>query len=135
MTSSARWTRSRPAPASTGFSRACSRTVRPLRTSQSRTPRPRATRCTRTARPSRATPSRGRNEVFAVAAPAERASNRAALLLHGALTNTRGQTVASTYIVVRYPEVTDPAFALPQPFSDLAAALAGLGLGHSPVNT
>jgi hypothetical protein len=77
----------------------------------------------------------GRNEVFAVSAPAARTDEGVALLLHGTLTNARGQVVASMYIVVRYPDPGDPAFTLPQPFASLRAALDALGVGGDQVNT
>lgn len=85
----------------------------------------------------RALASLGRNEVFAVAAPAAETDAVAALLLHGTLTNARGQIVASTYIVVRYPDAEDPDFTLPQPFGSLRAAVEALGLGggENQINT
>lgn len=84
----------------------------------------------------RALASLGRNEVFAVSSPAASTDEGPALLLHGTLTNTRGQVVASTYIVVRYPEPDDPTFTLPQPFPGLRAALDALGLGgDAQINT
>ncbi|MGI8731544.1 MAG: helicase-related protein [Solirubrobacteraceae bacterium] len=85
----------------------------------------------------RAMASLGRNEVFAVAAPATHADDATALLLHGTLTNARGQVVASTYIVVRYPDSGDLDFTLPQPFGSMRAALEALGLsgGKSQINT
>ena len=85
----------------------------------------------------RAMASLGRNEVFAVAAAATHADDATALLLHGTLTNARGQVVASTYIVVRYPDPGDLDFTLPQPFGSMRAALEALGLsgGKSQINT
>ena len=82
----------------------------------------------------RALASLGRNEVFAVSGPAGEGS---ALLLHGTLTNARGQVVASTYIVVRYPDPDDLTFTVPQPFGSLRAALDALGLSRhdDQVNT
>jgi hypothetical protein len=81
----------------------------------------------------RALASLGRNQVFAVSAPTDDAS---ALLLHGTLTNARGQVVASTYVVVRYPDPDNPIYTLPQPFGNLRSALDGLGLGHDDqINT
>ena len=84
----------------------------------------------------RALASLGRNEVFAVSAPAATTDEGPALLLHGTLTNARGQVVASTYIVARYPEPDDPTFTLPQPFGSLREALEALGLlGEDQINT
>ena len=77
----------------------------------------------------------GRNEVFAVSGPADRTDEGAALLLHGTLTNARGQVVASTTVVVRYPNPADPTFTLPQPFASLRAALDALGVGGDQINT
>ena len=72
----------------------------------------------------------GRNEVFAVTGPG---SEPPALLLRGALTNARGQTVAAHYVVVRYPDPSDRRFALPEPVATLDAALALLGVdGERP---
>jgi hypothetical protein len=80
----------------------------------------------------RALESLGRNQVFAVASEAVAG---AAVLLHGTLTNQRGQVVASTYVVVRFPEPKDPSYHLPQPFGTLREALADLGLTGEAVNT
>ncbi len=66
----------------------------------------------------RALESLGRNEVFAVAGQGDEAY----LLLQGTLTNARGQVVSSTYVVVRFPDPTDPTFALPQPVASLREA-------------
>ena len=47
----------------------------------------------------------GRNQVFAVARPGR---TRPSLLLHGTLTNARGQVVSSTYVVVAVPRPRRP---------------------------
>ncbi|HEV7772335.1 MAG TPA: helicase-related protein [Conexibacter sp.] len=82
----------------------------------------------------RALASLGRNEVFAVAQADGRAGDGAALLLHSTLTNTRGQVVTSSYVVVRYPDPADVAFTLPQPFVSLRAALDALGIDGEQIN-
>jgi hypothetical protein len=83
----------------------------------------------------RALASLGRNEVFAISAPPSLAEQGAALLLHGTLTNARGQIVASMYIIVRYPDPTDLSFRLPQPVGSMGEALEALGLGEIQINT
>ena len=83
----------------------------------------------------RAIAALGRNEVFAVSGPVADGGGEPALLLNGMLTNARGQVVASTYLVVRYPEPDDPTFTLPQPVESLGAALSLLGLDSPHVNT
>jgi superfamily II DNA or RNA helicase len=75
----------------------------------------------------------GRNEVFAVESTL--GDGAVALLLGGMLTNARGQVVASTYLVVRYPDPDDLAFTLPQPYPSLRSALDGLGLTGEQINT
>ena len=71
----------------------------------------------------------GRNEVFAVTGQGE----QPALLLRGALTNARGQTVAAQYIVVWFPAPDDLSFTLPEPVASLKDALTLLGMqGERP---
>jgi ERCC4-related helicase len=89
----------------------------------------------------RALASLGRNEVFAVSAgpgpdsAADGVGDVPALLLQGTLTNARGQVVASTFVVVRYPDRDDLAFTLPQPFAGMRSALDALGLAGEQINT
>jgi superfamily II DNA or RNA helicase len=78
----------------------------------------------------RALSSLGRNQVFAVEGPME----QPALLLHGALTNARGQMVASAFIVTTYPNPGNPAFALAQPFATAREALLELGVADHQAN-
>ncbi len=78
----------------------------------------------------RAIAALGRNEVFAVSGPVTQGGGEPALLLNGMLTNARGQVVASTYLVVRYPDPDDLTFTLPQPVGSLRAALDMLGLAR-----
>jgi superfamily II DNA or RNA helicase len=83
----------------------------------------------------RAIAALGRNEVFAVSGPVTQGGSEPALLLNGMLTNARGQVVASTYLVVRYPDPDDLTFTLPQPVGSLGAALDMLGLRGPQINT
>jgi hypothetical protein len=83
----------------------------------------------------RAIAALGRNEVFAVSGPVTEGAGEPALLLNGMLTNARGQVVASTYLVVRYPDPDDLTFTLPQPVGSLGAALDMLGLRGPQINT
>jgi superfamily II DNA or RNA helicase len=83
----------------------------------------------------RAIAALGRNEVFAVSGPVTQGGGEPALLLNGMLTNARGQVVASTYLVVRYPDPDDLTFTLPQPVGSLGAALDMLGLRGPQINT
>lgn len=78
----------------------------------------------------RALESLGRNELFAVVGE----TGEASLLLHGTLTNTRGQVVASTYLLARFPEPDDVGFVLAQPHASLREALEAAGFGMGAVN-
>ncbi|WP_235532660.1 helicase-related protein [Nocardioides sp. Root140] len=80
----------------------------------------------------RALENLGRNEVFALSAPG---GGDLGLLLHGSLTNAKGQVVASTYVVARFPEPTNPDFVMPQPFATVRDALHSLGADGALVNT
>jgi superfamily II DNA or RNA helicase len=79
----------------------------------------------------RALESLGRNEVFAVAG----STDEAYLLLQGTLTNARGQVVSSTYVVVQFPEASDPAFSVPQPVATLSEAFEVMHLQPGGTNT
>lgn len=79
----------------------------------------------------RALESLGRNEVFAVAGQGDEAY----LLLQGTLTNARGQVVSSTYVVVQFPDASDPTFAVPQPVASLSDAFEAMHLQLGGANT
>ena len=79
----------------------------------------------------RALESLRRNEVFAVAGESEEAF----LLLQGTLTNARGQVVASTYVVTRFPDPTEPSFAMPQPVATLQEAFEVMQFHPGRANT
>ena len=66
----------------------------------------------------------GRNEVFAVRGDGE----TTAVLIHGNLTNRRGQVVSSSFIVVQFPDPENPTLALPTAHASAADALAALSL-------
>ena len=83
----------------------------------------------------RAMASLGRNEVFAVSGLADRGEGGPALLLHGTLTNARGQVVTSTFVLVRFPDPDVPDFTVPQPFGNLHSALGALGVASEQPNT
>jgi hypothetical protein len=78
----------------------------------------------------RALSSLGRNQVFAVEGPVE----DVALLVHGSLTNARGQMVASSFIVVTFPNQDSPGFTLPQAFPSAREALESLGVAGERAN-
>lgn len=71
-----------------------------------------------------------RNEIFAITTNA----GNGGVLLHGTMTNTRGQTVAATYVVVTFLG-GDPAMPMPQPFGSIREALAALGVAGDLINT
>ncbi|MFC6287574.1 DEAD/DEAH box helicase [Nocardioides sp. GCM10027113] len=73
----------------------------------------------------------GRNRVFAVRGPVE----QPAVLLHGTLTNRRGQVVASSYVVTRFVAGAPEGLKLAEPHRSLRGALESVGLGGTPVNT
>jgi superfamily II DNA or RNA helicase len=73
----------------------------------------------------------GRNQVFAVNGPVDHAT----VLLHGMLTNRRGQVVASSFLTVAFAGGAPGALALPQAHGSLRSALAAVGLEATPVNT
>lgn len=79
----------------------------------------------------RALESLGRNEVFAVAG----GTAETFLLLQGTLTNTRGQVVSSTYVVVRFPDPAAPSFALPQQVATLREAFEAMQFQPGGANT
>ncbi|NAZ74030.1 DEAD/DEAH box helicase family protein [Kineococcus sp. T13] len=78
----------------------------------------------------RALAALGRREVFAVRGSVESVN----VLLQGTLTNARGQVVASSFLVVEFPNVEDPQFSFAAVHPDAATALAALGFTGSPVN-
>lgn len=75
----------------------------------------------------RALAALGRNEVFAVAASSPGYGEDPAVLIHGTLTNARGQVIASSYLVVSGPVV--------EPCASLHDALQRAGFSGSQVNT
>ncbi|MRK01381.1 DEAD/DEAH box helicase [Aeromicrobium sp. S22] len=70
----------------------------------------------------RALASLARNQIFAVRSDRE----DAAVLIHGSLTNKRGQVVASSFLVVSFPDADNPAFNLPTPHASVASAMEDL---------
>lgn len=73
----------------------------------------------------------GRNQVFAVRGPVD----EVAVLMHGMLTNRRGQVVASSFLTLRFVGQDSAGLALPEPHPSLRRALASVGLDGTPVNT
>lgn len=78
----------------------------------------------------RALASLGRNQVFAVEGPV----NGPSVLLHGTLTNARGQVVSSAFIVATFPNPDNPRFALAEAFTSAREALAHLGVADQQIN-
>lgn len=72
----------------------------------------------------------GRNQVFALTGPVDDLS----LVLHGVLTNVRGQVVSSSYLLVTFPNPDRPDFALAEPCASASEAFARVGLDQSSVN-
>lgn len=72
-----------------------------------------------------------RNEVFAVHGPVEAVS----VLMHGSLTNRRGQVVASSFMVVSFPTGEADGLALTEPFESLRAAMKALNIAKDHVNS
>lgn len=73
----------------------------------------------------------GRNQVFAVYAPVE----EVAVLLHGTLSNRRGQVVASSFLLTKFVGGGPDQFALSEPHPSLRSALDSLGIASSHVNS
>ena len=73
----------------------------------------------------------GRNEVFAVHGPVE----HPVVLLHGTLTNRRGQVVTSSFVELGFVQHAADGLAMPKAHGTLHEALASVGLAGSPVNT
>jgi superfamily II DNA or RNA helicase len=79
----------------------------------------------------RALAALGRNEVFAVRGDVDEVS----VLLQGTLTNQRGQTVAASYLVARFPNPDNLGFAPVEPYGSAAEALTALTVAGPQVNT
>ncbi len=73
----------------------------------------------------------GRNEVFAVRGDVDEVS----VLLQGTLSNRRGQTVAASYLVARFPNPDNLTFAPVEPYASAAEALIALTFTGPQVNT
>ncbi len=73
----------------------------------------------------------GRNEVFAVRSDVEEIG----VLLQGTLTNQRGQTVAASFLVARFPNPGNLGFAPVEAFGSAHEALAALSFTGPQVNT
>ena len=69
----------------------------------------------------RALASLARNEVFAV-----RGEGDTHVLLHGTLTNRRGQVVAASFIDAEFPNPANPSFCLSTPVASISEALTEL---------
>ncbi|SOC50281.1 SNF2 family N-terminal domain-containing protein [Blastococcus aggregatus] len=78
----------------------------------------------------RALASLGRNQVFAVRGDVEELT----VVLHGSLTNVRGQVVAASFLLATFPNPANPSFAPVTPFASAAAALAEAGFTGVTVN-
>jgi hypothetical protein len=72
----------------------------------------------------------GRNEVFAIRGPVE----HVAVLLHGTLTNHRGQVVASSFVTADFVGGDPVGFALPEAHASLRAAMERLGVAEPTAN-
>jgi hypothetical protein len=72
----------------------------------------------------------GRNQVFAVHGPVDEVS----VLLHGTLSNRRGQVVASSFLLMRFVGGAPDRLALSEPHPSLRSALEGLGIAAKHVN-
>jgi superfamily II DNA or RNA helicase len=73
----------------------------------------------------------GRNQVFAVHGPVEHVS----VLLHGTLSNRRGQVVASTFLVTRFVAGGPDELSLPEPHPTLRSAMQALGIARDHTNS
>jgi hypothetical protein len=78
----------------------------------------------------RALASLGRNQVFAVEGTVDGPS----VLLHGTLTNARGQVVSSAFIVATFPNPDNARFAVAEAFSSAREVLVHLGVADQLVN-
>ncbi|MTB89047.1 DEAD/DEAH box helicase [Aeromicrobium senzhongii] len=77
----------------------------------------------------RALGSLGRNEIFAVRGHVDHPS----VLVHGSLTNRRGQVVAASFVIVEFPDPGHPTFATATPLASMSDALDRLRI--ATVNT
>lgn len=73
----------------------------------------------------------GRNQVFAVHGPVD----EVAVLLHGTLSNRRGQVVASSFLLTRFVGGGPDQLVLSEPHSSLRSALDALGISSNHVNS
>ncbi|MDX8145016.1 DEAD/DEAH box helicase [Lentzea sp. BCCO 10_0061] len=73
----------------------------------------------------------GRNQVFAVHGPVAEVS----VLLHGTLSNRRGQIVASSFMLTKFVGGAPDRLALSEPHSSLRSALESLGIAQAHVNS
>lgn len=73
----------------------------------------------------------GRNQVFAVQGPVE----EVAVLLHGTLSNRRGQVVASSFLLTRFVGGAPEQLAITEPHPSLRSALEVLGIASNHVNS
>ncbi|MGY1709134.1 SNF2-related protein [Geodermatophilus sp. SYSU D00758] len=78
----------------------------------------------------RALASLGRNQVFAVRSDAAELT----VLLHGTLTNRRGQVVAASFLLATFPNPANPSFALVEPFPSAQDALTAIGFTGPAIN-
>ena len=72
----------------------------------------------------------GRNQVFALQGPVEEPS----FVLHGVLTNARGQVVSSSFLLVTFPNPDRPEFALAEPCASAGEVFRRVGLSRVSVN-
>lgn len=73
----------------------------------------------------------GRNQVFAVHGPVDEVS----VLLHGTLSNRRGQVVTSSFLLTRFVGGGADQLALSEPQQSLRSALEALGIAADHVNS
>lgn len=73
----------------------------------------------------------GRNQVFAVHGPVD----EVAVLLHGTLSNRRGQVVASSFLLTKFVGGGPDQLALSEPHPSLRSALESLGIASNHVNS
>lgn len=73
----------------------------------------------------------GRNQVFAVHGPVD----EVAVLLHGTLSNRRGQVVASSFLLTRFVGGGPDGLALSEPHPSLRSAMEALGIASNHVNS
>ena len=73
----------------------------------------------------------GRNEVFAIHGPVDHTT----VLLHGTLTNHRGQVVASSFITTQFASGVPDGLQLAEPHASLRAAAHRLGIVAKSANT